>query len=682
MDENELTKKIYSAGCAGTITRKNNDNNDEFVIFYEKEPEGIVGASNLYVLTDGLAGTWHPEVVAKFAGKKILYSFFKSHDFVDANKLALAIRDASNEIYDYAKVQEEIMGSSVVAASVTEGKIVIGSVGDCRVYMIRNGKVFQITEDQNILEEKVRKGEITRDEAFTLTTDGPLTRSIGSEKDVVIDVYDGIEVKPNDILLLCSKGLISYVGKKEILEAAQADTTKEIVSSLLGVVSKAENKSDASVIAVKIYDENSIQTVIRNESSTPVLTDLNKETKDFEMIRKSKTKSTHPAMKKTGMEKLPFYIIGGLLICLVAVGAFWLSTSNSKGGSLFGPKETATMTVDPVQATLAVIQQTAQAEQIAMLSATPTFAPLPTLPPVVTEVPEYIDLDSADSGTQAVLTETIQVEPTETQISSTPVPEDKEPIISEIDQAEMVYVKAGNFLLGSESVYAAGFEESPQVEVYLDSFWIDETEVTNARYAACVEAGSCEESSYMTLRNPDYAELPVTYVTWENAKTYCEWAGKRLPTEIEWEKAARGSDGLIYPWGDENPTDENKLANIPYYVDAESGQSAGLFKVGSFPDGASPYGALDMAGNVWEWTSSYYDSGYYQTLSDKAAEDGDAVENPTGATEGTAYVIRGGSAAETEVNNYLSYTRTTNRGYVNMSSSYYIGFRCAMSDTE
>lgn len=91
MDENELTKKIYSAGCAGTITRKNNDNNDEFVIFYEKEPEGIVGASNLYVLTDGLAGTWHPEVVAKFAGKKILYSFFKSHDFVDANKLALAI---------------------------------------------------------------------------------------------------------------------------------------------------------------------------------------------------------------------------------------------------------------------------------------------------------------------------------------------------------------------------------------------------------------------------------------------------------------------------------------------------------------------------------------------------------------------------------------------------------------
>ena len=681
MDENHVTKKIYSAGYAGTFTGKSHEINDEFVTFYEKEPEGIVGASNLYVLCDGLSGTWHPEVAAKYCGKKIIYSYFKSHDFVDANKLALAIREANNEIFAYAKVQEQLMGVSAIAAAVTDGKVVIGNVGDSRAYIIRKEKVFQITEDQDTLEEKVQKGEISNEDAFSLQTGAARLHSLGCEKDIVIDVYDGIEVKPGDILLLCSKGLTSYIGKKEILEAVQAESPREIVDALLAVVLKAESKQDASVAAIKIYDEESIQTVVRNEGSAPVLTDLNREMKDFEITQKSRSKIEFPKIKDVKKDKLPLYIIGGLLCCLAAVGIIWVSSS-SLGGSLFGFRATATETIDPVQSTLEAIQKTAQAEQILLLSATPTMTPIPTNTQAPTATVAFIDLNAVKASPADITEASVLLEPTSTIIPPTAVPEEKGPIVSEIDQAEMQYVKSGNFLLGTDDVYTAGSEEGPQVEVYLDAFWIDKTEVTNRQYLLCVEAGTCEESSYMTLRSPDYADFPVTYVSWENAKTYCEWAGKRLPTEIEWEKAARGSDGRIYPWGEEEPTLENKRANIPYYSDNEKNLAPGLFKTGSFPDGASPYGILDMAGNVWEWTSSYYDAGYYQTLSEKIAEEGDVVDNPKGAETGSAYVIRGGSAAETEVNNYLNYTRSTYRGYVNMSSSYYIGFRCVMPDKE
>lgn len=729
MTENSLGPKIYSAGFAGTISGKNKEANDEFVLFHEKEPEGIVGASNLYVLTDGVSGTWHPEIAANFAAKKIIYSFFKSHDFVDANKLALAIRESGNEIYAFSKAQQEIMAVGVVTAAVTEGKLVIGSVGDGRVYIVRNGKVFQIIEEQSILEEKVRKGEITREQAFTTAAeDITAVPAIGTEKDTVIDIYDGIDVKPSDILLLCSHGLTAYIGKKEILDAAQAETPKEIVNHILETVSRNEIKADASVIAIRIYDEESIQNVVRNEGVVPALPDLNKDIRSQDIRRKAKSRQPQPGVKKTGMDKLPFYVIGGLLCALIAVGVYWFITSGRAGIPVSDPNVTATMTIDPVQGTLSAIRQTADGNQFAAFASTATVPTEPTALPIVPTVPAFIDIDGAgptetETGIEnssvpsaeplgtvtgsevvqaaAVLTETtvpaavaatstevspagtatISPEPTMTPIPATPVPEEKAPIVSEIDSAEMVFVSGGNFLLGASAEFSVGQEDSPQVEVYLDPFWIDKTEVTNERYLACAEAGKCTESAYMTLRNVNYANYPVTYVTVQQAADYCAWAGKRLPTEAEWEKAARGTDGRMYPWGSEEPTNENQLANIPYYSDPESGLSAGLFPVGSFPEGESPYGALDMAGNVWEWTASYYDIAYYQRLQEQIEADGDVVENPPGAESGIAPVIRGGSAAETEINNYLYYTRTTNRGYVNMSSSYYIGFRCVMTDT-
>ena len=184
----------------------------------------------------------------------------------------------------------------------------------------------------------------------------------------------------------------------------------------------------------------------------------------------------------------------------------------------------------------------------------------------------------------------------------------------------------------------------------------------------------------MALYQPGLENYPVTYVTVEQAERFCSWIGGHLPTEYQWEKAARGTDGRIYPWGSEEPDYENALANIPNYVD-ENGYGNDLFEVGSFPKGESPYGLMDMAGNVWEWTNTWYSTNYYQTLQAEAELSGTTVSNPVGPENGSSRVMRGGSCASTEVNNFAAYMRAAGRSYLSQSSSYYVGFRCIVPDT-
>ena len=200
-------------------------------------------------------------------------------------------------------------------------------------------------------------------------------------------------------------------------------------------------------------------------------------------------------------------------------------------------------------------------------------------------------------------------------------------MIREQDGMAMVYVAEGEFEMGSTT---GDDDEKPVRKVYLDAYWIDKYEVSNRQYALCVAAGACSRprskksetrSSY--YGNPKYNNYPVMYVSWYQAQDYCECARGELPTEAQWEKAARGIDGRTYPWGDRFPN--RSLANY----DMNKGDTT---KVSNYSAGASPYGALNMAGNVCEWVRDNY--GPYQA---------DELENSRGPTKEGAKVIRGGS---------------------------------------
>ncbi len=235
--------------------------------------------------------------------------------------------------------------------------------------------------------------------------------------------------------------------------------------------------------------------------------------------------------------------------------------------------------------------------------------------------------------------------------------------VSPKDGMTMVYVPAGDFLMGSPDGEGDP-DEHPQHTVYLNAYWIDQTEVTNAMYEKCVTAGACtapsDNSSFRRdsyYGNTEYDNYPVIYVSWYQANTYCQWAGRELPTEAQWEKAARGTDGRTYPWGNQAP--DSTLANY-------NGNVEDTTEVGSYPAGASPYGALDMAGNVWEWVADWYGENYYASS---------PTNDPAGPASGDYRTVREGSWNYNEAN-----IRSADRNRLSASySSHYNGLRCSLS---
>ncbi len=222
----------------------------------------------------------------------------------------------------------------------------------------------------------------------------------------------------------------------------------------------------------------------------------------------------------------------------------------------------------------------------------------------------------------------------------------------EYDTEDMIYVEAGKFIMGSDEGH---LDEKPAHEVWLKAFYIDKHEVSNAQYRSFFNLITQRQPSYPYSHSMGKDEQPIVGVSWFDAYKFCKWAGKRLPTEAEWEKAARGTEGLVYPWGNEWLADSANSAQLNLGRISEGGK---------YPKGISPYGAFDMAGNAWEWCNDYYEDNYYARS---------PKQDPTGPRNGRVKVLRGGSWLEEPAG-----LRTTNRRGENPKMRLSnIGFRCA-----
>ncbi len=275
---------------------------------------------------------------------------------------------------------------------------------------------------------------------------------------------------------------------------------------------------------------------------------------------------------------------------------------------------------------------------------------------------------------QPVIEEEVEIIPTEVADSSSEMPAEplEEPAVVEVPEG-MVLIPATEYMMGCDpehnNGYACPSDELPQHMVSLSAFAIDVYEVTNVQYAECVAADGCSapiatasQARVDYYQNPEYANFPMINVKWEQAQAYCTWAGKRLPTEAEWELAARGANPGAYAWGDDDP--DCSKANI-YHDPSMSACVGDTVAVGSYPAGASEFGLMDMTGNVWEWVADSYIEDFYSVS---------PTENPLAEEANQLRTVRGGGWAS----NWLA-VRVTSRAYdLSFYSGLDLGFRCAM----
>jgi formylglycine-generating enzyme required for sulfatase activity len=428
-----------------------------------------------------------------------------------------------------------------------------------------------------------------------------------------------------------------------------------------------EESAEISVQQIPVDQENrkleEVSTVAVGESPTPV-------------------SNTSPEKSRpTPIESLPtrawqvLYGVGivlSLVVVLVVVHTIYSQRDQPAAAqATFTPEQLTSIMPTALAVSVAAAQATFTPEQLTSIM--PTALAVGVAAAQATFTPEQLTsimptaLAVSVASTATFTATPIPPTPTPTE---TPTPTLTPP--SGVDTVEEILIPAGAFQMGCDvnnpvenGCKVNSISELPLHTVYLDAYYIDKYEVTNARYKACVDAGGCRsmenvDSATRSFYYGDaaYDNYPVININWDQANAFCVWAGKRLPTEAEWQKAARGSsDTGKYPWGDDDPS------RILLNHDFKIGDTTA---VGSYPDGASPYGVMDMAGNVREWLNDWYQEDYYSVSPDS---------NPQGPARGNYRMLQGGSWSNGDYNVRLARRGNNHTGYWSNN----VGFRCVRS---
>ena len=633
---------LHTIVAALTHPGKKRSTNQDYVTHFEPDTlEDYEISGSLYLVADGVGGESQGDVASRYAAQKVLYEYFRNPDQSVEDRLTTLIRQAGNEIFQFAEDESDNrrMATTMVAAVIKNNLLTVANVGDSRAYLIRDDRVTQVTKDHSLLGEQIRNGSLTEEEALTAKVKNRITRSLGGERNVRVDLFQNIPLQPGDQILLCSDGLTQYTTKKILFQLIDGKRPDEAAQELINYANQQGGSDNISVIVIELTDSPSEYPTLITPRDIPIPIDWD-------------VMSTTPGLRGFLKKPKAKVILVGLIITTLIVAVLIVKGCLSGWG-----KGDETPPVEgneefPMETTNEVMNPEILLE---------TSTPVTTTPdPEIEEASQTPESSSSEITTSlgddgAFLT-----------------------TVSPIDGMTQIFILEGEFMMGSDESVEP--DEKPAHPVYLDAYWIDQTEVTNQMYTDFLndnEFGNGIDGKrvyyingdYAQIDNPDgkwtptegFADYPVNNVSWFGAEAYCAWAGRRLPTEAEWEKAARGgTDGRKYPWGDEIPNRDLVNFNV---------LNSGTLPVDSLGKGLSPYGAYHMAGNVWEWVSDWHGEKYYTNP---------PYENPQGPAKGELHVIRGGSWKD-PMGVLFTYTReeaTPSGNGVDEYISLY-GFRCA-----
>ena len=499
--------------------------NEDYMAFYiPSDLDKLATYGGLFVVADGVGGEDAGEIASRYATEKVLYEYFNAESGEPDHLMLSAFQAANSDIYQYNQSPSATgrMGTTMVSAVIKGNQLVVANTGDSRAYLIRAGEIRQVTADQSLVADLVAQGQITAEEAQNHPNRNMILHGIGKDAEAYVDIYDSI-LMDGDLLILCTDGLTGYVLDEELLLMASELQPGQAVEDLVDMANQRSGHDNISVMILTIADPDSSPHPGYQGNTPQIPETLNNQ------ASKAGPTFNYQTSALSRLRWGIFTVVIGVILVMILVLVLGIVAG---GDGTLGP---ATSTPTPID--------------------TPTPTPIDTPAPTPIDTPAPTTTPTLGIGS--------------TQVN----PKDGMP---------MVYVPAGNFLMGitkadgiklladiakqsidwkERDVKAA----QPQHTVYLDSYWMYQTEVTNGMYAKCVADGECEplQAKGSSTRdpyydNPTYVDYPVIFVDWNQANTYCGWAEGLLLSEAEWEKAARGTDGRTYPWGEGLDCDKAK----------------------------------------------------------------------------------------------------------------------------
>ena len=353
-------------------------NNQDFVTFFEPDSkEDLQSSGRLYIVADGVGGASRGDRASQFAAQKVLYEYYRHPEKEIGERLAFLMRQAGNEIYEYAENSDQFtrMATTMVAAVIRDETLTIANVGDSRAYLIRDGLARQVTRDHSLVGEMIRDGTMTEEESKRSKIKNRITRSLGGEADVRVDVYGDIQLQVGDKILLCSDGFSQYTFPNDIEQLTSKDNPEGIATRMVDFANKRGGADNISVIVIDVqpaFEDQAIIYETHGQIPHPV---------DWDTLSTSpgKFQDKRKQVLNLAFDKQPiavYILIGFLFISILGVGYFarkeissWVTKDEPEITSSF----VATITPTYKSATLATTINEPEATQSGLVSCQYTY---------------------------------------------------------------------------------------------------------------------------------------------------------------------------------------------------------------------------------------------------------------------------------------------------------------------